>query len=209
MKKHVKWMAVSWTIGLLIACSNTTKMTRTYVDDTRIGTPVEDVLIIAIIDEAEIRKLFETYFMKRLNAVGVEAIISADVLPIRTDTKLQKEAILKVIDGHGSDTVAITHLVGLEESEVFSRSIRRSPQYYTGYYRFYNYAWDYVHAPTVYGEHIQISLETRLYDVKTESLIWVGESKTMDPKTTGQAIGQVVDMVMNEMKKNRLLPESK
>jgi len=30
----------------------------------------------------------------------------------------------------------------------------------------------------------------------------------MDPKNTGQAIGQVVDAVMNELKKNRLLPES-
>jgi hypothetical protein len=209
MKKSMQWIASAWMIVLLMACSNTTKMTRVYVDDNRIGTPVKDVLVIAVIDEAEIREVFETHFMKRLTAVGVEAITSADVLPIGADTKLQKEAILNVIDEHGNDTVAITHLVGLEESEVFSRSIRRSPMYYRDYYRFYIDAWDYVHAPTVYGEHIQISLETRLYDVKTESLIWVGESQTMDPKTTGQAIGQVVDAVMNELKNNGLLPESK
>lgn len=41
----------------------------------------------------------------------------------------------------------IPHLVGLEESEVFSRANRRSQKYYSGGYLFYDYAWDYVHAP--------------------------------------------------------------
>ena len=77
---------------------------------------------------------------------------------------------------------AITPLMGLADSEVFSRSVGRSP--------------------TVYGEHIQISLETRLYNMKTESMIGVGESQTKDPKTTGPAIGQVVDVVMNELHQN-------
>ena len=206
MRKSILWMAAAIMVVFLTSCAGT-RITRTHVDDARVGTPVKDVLIIAIIDDAEIREIFETYFMKRLNAAGVKALSSANALPIAAGTKLQKEAIFKVIDEYGNDTVAITHLVGLEESEVFSRANRWSRQYYNDYYRFYDYAWDYVHAPTVYGERVAISLETRLYDVKTESLIWAGESQTMDPKTTGQAIGQVVDAVMNELKKSRLLPE--
>jgi hypothetical protein len=71
----------------------------------------------------------------------------------------------------------------------------------------YQNAWDYVHAPAVYGDRVKIGLETRLYDVKTESLIWAGESQTTDPETIGQAIGQVVDVVMIELGKSGLLPE--
>jgi len=54
---------------------------------------------------------------------------------------------------------------------------------------------------------VAISLESLLYDVKTEPLIRAGESQTMDPKATGQAIGQGADAVMNELKKSRLLTE--
>lgn len=60
----------------------------------------------------------------------------------------------------------------------------------------------------LYGERVAIRLETRLYDVKTEALNRAGESQTMYLKTTGQAIGQVVDAVMNELKKSPLLPGS-
>ncbi|WP_319406801.1 hypothetical protein [uncultured Desulfosarcina sp.] len=87
------------------------------------------------------------------------------------------------------------------------RTNRRSRQYYNDYFRFFDYAWDYVLASTVCVERVAISLETRLYEVKAESLIWAGELQLMDPKTTGQAIGQVVDSVMNELEKSRLLPE--
>jgi hypothetical protein len=200
-------MAAVATIVLLTACSNTTKITRTYLDETRVGTPVRNVLIIAIIDNTEVREIFETHFMKRLNAAGIEAVTSARVLPIDADSKHKKEAIVRVIDQYDSDTVVITHLVGLEDSEVFNRANRTSRRFYSGYFPFYNYAWDYVHAPTVYGDRVKIGLETRLYDVKTEALIWAGESQTSDPETIGQAIGQVVDVVMDELKKSGLLPE--
>jgi hypothetical protein len=59
----------------------------------------------------------------------------------------------------------------------------------------------------VYGDRVIIGLETRLYDLKTEALIWAGKSQTSDPETIGQAIGQVVDVVMDELKKSGLLPE--
>ena len=133
-------------------------------------------------------------------------IASGSDLSVKMVAKLNRQEIMDAIDKHGSDTVAITHLVGLEESEVFSRANRRSPHYYNGYYRFYNYAWDYVHAPAVYGERVKLSIETRFYDVKTESLIWSGESQTMDPEAIGQAIGQVVDVVMKELNRSGLLP---
>ena len=92
----------------------------------------------------------------------------------------------------------------MDQSEVFSRG---RPQYYFNYYGFYNYALSYVYWPVIYGERVQLSLETRLYDVETKSLIWAGESQTSDPETTGQAIGQIVDVVMTELEKNGLLPK--
>ena len=45
--------------------------------------------------------------------------------------------------------------------------------------------------PTIYGERVELNIETRLYDVKTESLIWAGELQLSNPKTTGEAIGQM------------------
>ena len=206
-RKISQGVLVTWALVFMISCSSgTTRLIHSHLDDARVGNPISDVLIIVIADEQEVRKIFEKHFVDRFKAAGVEAVSSISDLSVEMGAKLNKQAISDAIDKHGSDTLAIAHLVGLENSEVFSRTKRRSLQYHNGYYGFYSYAWDYVNTPTVYGEHVKISIETRLYDVQTESLIWSGESQTMDPETTGQAIGQVVDVVMKDLNKNGLLP---
>ena len=194
------------TLGLaIVACSgSSSQMIPTHMEENHVGQPIKNVLIIAIVDNPEIRTIFEKHFKDWLKVKGVEAIISADVLSVEVGVKLEKEAIVQVVDKYENDAILITHLVGMEESEVFSRD---RPRFFYNYYGFYNYGMVYVTWPTVYGEKVQITLETGLFDVKTESLIWAGESRIKNPETTGQAIGQVVDMVMKELEKNGLLPK--
>ena len=200
------WMAAAALFILVtVACSlSRTRMVQAHVEETHVGTPINNVLIIAVIDDRQIRTIFEKHVQEWFNAFGVEAVTSSAVLPIDDDPKLEKAAIIEVVDQLGADTVAITRPVGFAESEVFSRE---RPRFYYNYYGFYNYAWGYVSWPTIYGEDVEFDLETRLYDVKTETLIWAGETKTTNPKTTGEAIGQVVEAVMKELQKNGLLPK--
>jgi hypothetical protein len=190
----------------IVACSGSSaRMIPNHIEQAHVGKPIKDVLVIVIIDNQEIRAVFEKHFKDWLEVKGVEAITSVDVLPMDLKTKLEKEAIIAVVDNYENDAILITHLVGMEASEVFSRD---RPQYFFNYYGFYNYGLGYVTWPTVYGEKVRFSLETALYDVKTESPIWAGESRLNNPKTTGQAIGQVVDMVIKELENNGLLPKT-
>ncbi|MEE4113562.1 MAG: hypothetical protein V2I40_12160 [Desulfobacteraceae bacterium] len=190
----------------LVACSGSSaRMIQNHMEETRAGSPVKDVLIIVILDDQKIRAVFEKHFKDWLKVKGVDAITSVDVLPMDVKTKLEKEAIIRVVDKYENDAILITHLVGMEETEVFSRD---RPRYFFNYYGFYNYGLAYVTWPTVYGEKVKFSLETALYDVKSESPIWAGESQLNNPKSTGQAIGQVVEMVMKALEKNGLLPKT-
>ena len=190
----------------VVACSgSSSQMIPTHLEEKHVGKPIKDVLIIAIIDNREIRGVLEKHFKDWLNAKGVEAKISANVLAVEMGVKLEKEALLKVIDKYENDAILITRIVGMQETEVFSRD---RPQYFFNYYGFYNYGLTYVTWPTIYGEKVTFSLQTGLYDVTTESLIWAGKSLVKNPKTTGQAIGQVVKMVMQELEKNGLLPKT-
>ena len=190
----------------VVACSgSSSQMITTHMEEKHMGKPIKDVLIIAIVDNQEIRVTLEKHFKDWLNAKGVEAVISADVLAVEMGAKLEKETIVEVVDKYQNDAILITHIVGMKETEVFSRD---RPRYFIDYYGFYNYGLAYVTWPTIYGEKVIFSLETGLYDVTTESLIWAGESQIKNPKTTGHAIGQVVDMVMKELEKNGLLPKT-
>jgi len=205
MQKILNAMFVAVLIVGIAACSRSSiRLTPIHMEASYSGKPIKDVLVLVIIDDQEIRGIFEKHFKDWLTVKGVEAIASVNVLPIKKGAKLTKEAIVDVVDRYENDTILITHLVGFAETEVFSRD---RPQYYYNYYGFYNYAYGYVYWPTIYGEKVQFNLETGVYDVKTESLIWAVESQVKNPKTTGEAIGQVVEAVIKDLEKNGLLPK--
>ena len=205
MRKAASILFLAVVVLAMVACARShTQLLQAHLEENLAGKPVRDVLVIVVTDNQEVRTVFEKHFVDWFEALCVDAITSVDVLPISDATKLEKADIVAAIDKYENDTIVITHLVGIEESEVFSRD---RPQYYYNYYGFYHYAWGYVTWPTIYGERVQFNLETRLYDVKTESLIWAGEIQAVNPKTTGEAIGHVVETVMKELDKNGLLPE--
>jgi len=48
-------------------------------------------------------------------------------------------------------------------------------------------------------------LETNLYDVKTEKLIWSGQSKTWSKDSKYQIINDVIKVVVDDLQKNKLI----
>ncbi|NIR14946.1 MAG: hypothetical protein GWN86_13755 [Desulfobacterales bacterium] len=49
-------------------------------------------------------------------------------------------------------------------------------------------------------------METKLYDVKTEKLIWAASSKTANPKSKMKLFDAVVEALVRDLKNNKLLP---
>lgn len=203
MVRHARgWFACFvFTVTIICACAGT-RLTDTWVDASRRGKPVSDILVIAIADKENSRESFERAFVKHLQAAGVEAVSSLQAIAMPADLELEKDVILKAVGKYGNDAVLITHLTGIEEKEVFTRTGR----VYGGYYDYYGYVYDYVHDTGFYSGVKTVRLETNLYDVETEKLLWSGQSETKDLKSIRQLIDEVIALVVKDLQKNRLLP---
>lgn len=70
----------------------------------------------------------------------------------------------------------------------------------------YGYTFDTVHDPGFYSEIATVRLETNLYDVKTEKLLWSGQSQSEDVQSISKLIDDVIALVIKELQKNKLLP---
>ncbi|MBU0768135.1 MAG: hypothetical protein KJ687_03455 [Proteobacteria bacterium] len=198
----VKWfVCVVFSSAFIIACAGT-KLTHTWLDETYHGKPVSDILVIAVTHKEDKRRSFEDKFVAQLKVSGVEAVSSSDVIPIPADLELKKEAILKAVNKFKNDAVIITHLVGVEEKESYTPP----EQDRGGYYDHYGWAYGYTHKPGYYRTHTLVRLATHLYDVKTEKLIWSGESESLDPGSTNQIIEDVIKVLIKDLQKNKLLP---
>jgi len=115
-----------------------------------------------------------------------------------TVLELKKETILNAVNQYENDAVIITHLIGKEEKDVFARS----GSAYRGFYGFYHSRYS---DPGYSSTGRTVRLETNLYDVKTEELIWSGQSETWSKDSKDQIINDVIKAVVNNLQKNKLL----
>jgi hypothetical protein len=200
-QSSVKWFGYLFSfVFLIISCSGT-ELTHKQVNEAYKGKPVSNILVIAITGNEANRRSFERKFVARLKSAGVEAISSEDAIPMPADLKMKKETILNAVNQFENDAVIITHLIDKEAKEVYTRG--GYPQ--KGYYGFYSSRYSNAHIPGYSRTRTTLRLETNLYDVKTEKLIWSGQSKTWSKDSKNQIINDVIKVVINDLQKNKLI----
>jgi hypothetical protein len=201
-QRILRWFVYVVFSGVFfIACAGT-KLTHTWMDEAYQGKPVSNILVIAVTYKEDNRKSFENKFVAQLKAAGVKAVSSSNVIPIPADLELKKDDVLKVVKKFKNDAVIITHLIGVEEKESYTPPVRDQG----GYYGYYGWVYGYTHEPGYYRTHTLVRLTTNLYDVKTEKLIWSGKSESLDPDSTNQIIDDVIEVLIKDLQKNKLLP---
>ena len=202
MKENsVKWFGYSFFFAFLIISCTGTELTQNKVDEVYKGKPVSDILVIAITGNEHNRRSFEKKFVSRLKSVGVDAISSEEAIPMPADLELKKEAILAAVYQYENDAVIITHLTGKEEKDVYTRG----GSGHGGYFGFYSSRYSYARDPGYSSTSTTVRLETNLYDVKTEKLMWSGQSKTLSRDAKDQIINDVIKAVINDLQNKKLI----
>jgi PBP1b-binding outer membrane lipoprotein LpoB len=194
-QSSVKWFAYLFSFVFLILSCAGTELTHKQVNDAYKGKPVSNILVIAMMVNDDTRRIFEKKFVAHLKSAGVEAISSVDAIPMPVDLELKKETIFNAANQFKNDAVIITHLIDKEEKDVFTRGGRG----YRGYHG--SYAYDRGYSST----RRAIRLEMNLYDVKTEELIWSGQSKTWSKDSRNRIINDVIKVVINDLQNNKLI----
>lgn len=195
----VRSLFLALCILLLVACSGT-ELAKKATTGAGASNSVSDILVIVVADKDATRRSFEDRFVSRFEAEGINAVSSAAAIPMPSDLKLEKSAILEAVNRYGNDAVLVTHLKSKEYKESYTRGTGS-----LGYYGYYGSIWGYSRAPGYYQERTTVRLATNLYDVETENLIWSGETKTWNKKSEAEVLDDVVRVVVRDMKKSGLL----
>jgi hypothetical protein len=200
MKENVvkKFSYFIYIALFIISCSGT-ELTVKQADDVYHGKPVSDILVIAITGNEHNRRVFEQKFVAHLKSVGVDAISSEEVIPMPPDLKMEIEVILNTVDQYENDAVIITHLIDKEIKDTYTRGGTGDRGFHGFYLSRYSYAYD----PGYSSTSTTLRLETNLYHVKTDKLIWKGESRSWGKDSENQIIDDVIKAVINNLYENK------
>jgi hypothetical protein len=165
---------------VLSACSST-KLTDSWQAPTLHRADMDNVLVVAITTNMTNRILFERGFVEALKQRGINATASIDAIGTSAPTRESVTAYLKTSDMH---YVVATRYAGAEvQKYVVPEQVRT---YYTGpYYPTYGAYWDSYNTITMTRDAYvdtttTVVLNTSIFEVKTEALVWVGRSKTFE-----------------------------
>ena len=79
------------------------------------------------------------------------------------------------------------------------------PAPYGTWWGYYGYGWGMAYSPGYVQRDTVVSLESTVYSVKQDKLLWASRSQTVNPETATQLIDSVLDATVKEMKRQKVL----
>lgn len=93
-----------------------------------------------------------------------------------------------------------------QKSTYYSSGLYPSAYYNFGGY--YNYAWNYMYDPYMYSNtNVYVDIEILIYSLKSDLLVWYGESTSMNPKSVQETISELAVSIKNQLVEDGLMSQ--
>ena len=193
-------------MAMLTACTSTKLVTR-WNDTEYKGPMLEKVLVVGVMKDDIKRRYYEDEFVKKITSGGRQAVTSYTLMP---DLKAvnDKEELVEIVKKAGADSVLVTTLKAVKEQEreVPPRvdSVPTMGMGY-GYYPYYMNSYQAVYSPGYTTVDTVVQLETRVYALPTEDLVWAGNTESFNASSAGSIISESANLIVTDMKASGLI----
>lgn len=199
-------MLILGLFATLSACSST-KITDSWTNSGFSGPPAQKLLVVGMMKDAVTRRFFEQHFVDEARNEGVDAIASYEFIPNPNDHD-QREELVALINQTGANAVLVAQMKGIEKDEKYVPGrLDWYPEAHIGYgfYDYYYRSYRTIYRPGYIGSDKYLKLQMRCFDVKTEKLIWAGNSRTKNPKSLVYTIKKIARKAVGKLKGSGLL----
>jgi len=196
------WVVVI-VVASLTACATTSFTSSWKAPDAQpMGSLAgQKVVAVAMTKNQAVRRSAEDTLVSVLNANGSQGIPSYSILGDETDEAKAKAAIEK----SGAVAVVVMRPVAQEKEISSTPSMYMGPRYGGYWGGYYGYGWGGAWGGTEIRTDTIVVVETLVYSLKQNKLVWAGQSKTTNPSKVDAFVKEVAAGAGKEMKKAGLL----
>jgi hypothetical protein len=193
-------------VGMLaVSCGGGTKLAESWADPTYTPTAVSKILVVGLGESPRRVITFEDIMGKQFATRKIEVVKGSALMA--NDAK-DVEAFKNIVRGSGADLVTISRLVDVAtETIVHPGTTAYVPV--GGYYGmgpYWTSSYMAVNDPGYISESKIYKVETNVYDVKTEKLIWSGLSATTDPSDYQEGVTSLAMVVVGDLVQRKIVP---
>jgi hypothetical protein len=192
--------ALLFFVALLAAACASTSLRDSWTDPNFRGGPFRKLMVVGVSNTPVNRRVFEDSFAAKLKAVGVDAVRSYEVLP--QSGTIPQQAFDAAARQSGADGLLMVHVKAVDTKT----QVTSIPQpVMMGYYGAYM-GWTSVPQITQYD---LATIETNLYDVASDRLVWSGITETFNPGSVATETPGFADVIIKALTDRGMLPKAK
>jgi hypothetical protein len=157
------------------------------------------VTVFATTDESMRRSVEDQLVMKFPNATP-----SYRVVPHAAD--VDKGTVLQNMRDAGFDGAVVMRVTDVKEKVTYYPGSYWGPGY--GFAGYWGSSWAYPYDPGYVSTSQIVSVETNIYSLKDDKLVYAAKSETTDPKNVGKLIRSVMRHIDEDLRKARMIASS-
>jgi hypothetical protein len=206
----IKIIFLMLLVIIMSACGPTQKITSSWADpEAKLKGPYTKVFVVVLSPNSNANYDIEAQMANTLIARGFKVVRSTDIFPPKFSiTKdLTREQLTEAITKRGCDAVLMLALLDSKSVESYNPGTVYAPVNYgynRSYYGYYNYYYPVVYSPGYYSVDKTFYLETNLYDLVSDRLIWSVQSEAKNPKDINTWFKAYSNMLISHLKSKGL-----
>jgi hypothetical protein len=166
------------------------------------------VVTLFVSQEEALRRGVEQTLAYELTKRGMQGVAAHTLVPT-ADIRDEEKAKARILASGAAGVVAL-RLVGRDQEMTSSPAMYYAGPSYGGFWGgYWGYSWGGVYDPGYLRTETILHVETLIYSLEQNKLIWAGQSKTTNPKNADELIQKLLSKVASEMKKQGLVQKGK
>jgi hypothetical protein len=182
------------------ACTAPTHLTAVWRAPDLTSLRFKKIFVAAQSRDQARRRAIETYLVGRIH----DATPSYTLLS-EADARSPDRA-KAIVATNGFDGAVVVRFVGTTQQTTYVPGAAYwGPAPYPSMWGYWGYGWGAVYEPGYLQSDTVVTLESNVYDVHREALVWSSRSDTISPGSIDELMRSVVDATVKEMKRQRVL----
>ena len=209
MSRLLRVLCCSATL-MLTACASTTFTSTWKAPDAQGVDPAgKKVAAVYMTTNESSRRAAEDVLARKLTEHGAQGVPSYTL--VDTSVVSDVERTKKQLSEAGVDGVVTMRVLG--EKERTRVTYTGAPYGYAPYYRhfssYWGFGWGAPYSPAEVTTTTELSIETLVYSLTRDELLWAGTSRTTDPGKIARLVDEIADSAAKEMTRQGVLKAAK
>jgi hypothetical protein len=201
MSRFIRTAGLAAVLLGTAACAST-KLTSTWIAPDAKPLDAQKKVVAAMLTSREsTRRAAEEAMVNEMQGRGVQAIASYTILPgdLARDTARARS----VLAASGVDAVVAIRVLDRQQRTTYTPGTA----YYGTTWGYWGYGWGAAYSPGYMTTDQVVTVETLLFSVAQNKLLWAGQSETTNPSNIDAFIAELTHVVGGEIRKSGLVPK--